>query len=235
MKKKILALTLVLVMVAGLAACGSSSSSSDTTAADASGETTADNGDSTAGESGGSEYDSLSDEELYELALEEGGEITVYATTSKMLNAEEDFEAAYEGLDVTIMDLDQDEVLQKAQLEADSGNIYGDVLQAKDTNGSVYYEYFEDGILDEYFPEDICEYIEDDLLVYGYPLYTGAVTWYYNTEAYPDGQPVSSWWEIIETDEDGNQKYRLFTKEIGTESTYLALLTSFIINADEME
>ncbi|MCD8124745.1 MAG: extracellular solute-binding protein [Lachnospiraceae bacterium] len=230
MKKKILALALVLVMVAGLAACGSGSDSSDTT------DTTAgENGSEAAEESGGHEYDSLSDEELYELALEEGGEITVYATTSKMLKAEEDFEAAYEGLDVTIMDLDQDEVLQKAQLEADSGNIYGDVLQAKDTNGSVYYEYFEDGILDEYFPEDICEYIEDDLLTYGYPLYTGAVTWYYNTEAYPDEQPVSSWWEIIETDEDGNQKYRLFTKEIGTESTYLALLTSFIVNADEME
>lgn len=230
MKKRILALAMVLAMVAGLAACGSSSDSSDTT------DTTAgESGSEAAEESGGHEYDSLTDEELYEIALEEGGEITVYATSSKMLNVEEDFEAAYEGLDVTIMDLDQDEVLEKARLEAQSGNIQGDVLQAKDANGSVYYEYFEDGILDEYFPEDICQYIEDDLLVYGYPLYTGAVTWYYNTEAYPDGQPVNSWWEIIETDEDGNQKYRLFTKEIGTETTYLSLLTSFIINADEME
>ena len=33
--------------------------------------------------------------------------------------------------------------------------------------------------------------------------------------AFPDEQPVTSWWQIIEKNEDGSQKYRLFTKEIG--------------------
>ena len=58
--------------------------------------------------------------------------------------------------------------------------------------------------------------------------------WYYNTKAFPDGQPIHSWWEIIEKNEDGTQKYRLFTKEIGQESAYLSLFASFINNADEM-
>ncbi len=216
MKKKI-ALFMVLAMCIGaVGGCGDSSQSAGV-------------------EDGESDYESMTSDELYALALEEGGEITIYSASSKMLKAEEPFEELYPGLDVTIMDLDQDEVLQKAQLEVESGNVTGDVLLAKDNNGSVYYELIEEGYFEVFYPEDICENIDDDLLTYGYPLYTGIATWYYNTEAFPDGQPVDSWWEIIEKDEDGNQKYRLFTKEIGTESTYLSLLASFIINADEME
>ncbi|MCD7755940.1 MAG: extracellular solute-binding protein [Firmicutes bacterium] len=181
------------------------------------------------------DYSYMTDEELYELALEEGGEITVYATSSKMLKAEEAFEEAFPGLDVTILDMDQDEVLEKCKLEANAGNVVGDVLQAKDVNGAVFYEFYADGYCSAFYPADICEYIDEDLLLYGYPLYASQSFWYYNTEAFPDGQPISSWWEIIETDEDGNQKYRLFTKEIGTETAYLSLLASFIVNADEME
>ena len=72
------------------------------------------------------------------------------------------------------------------------------------------------------------------LLRFGYPLYASQSFWYYNTEAFPDGQPVTSWWQIIEKNEDGSQKYRLFTKEIGTETSYLSLFASFVVNADQM-
>lgn len=181
------------------------------------------------------EWSEMTDEELYQLALEEGGEINVYATSSKMLKAEEAFEEMFPGLDVTILDMDQDEVLEKCRLEADSSNILGDVLQAKDVNGDVFYEFYEDGYCSAFYPKDICEKIDPDLLRYGYPLYTSQSFWYYNTEAYPDGQPVNSWWQIIERNEDGSQKYRLFTKEIGTETAYLSLFASFIVNADQME
>ena len=67
-----------------------------------------------------------------------------------------------------------------------------------------------------------------------YPLYSSQSFWYYNTEVFPDGQPINSWWEIIEKDDAGNQKFALYTKEIGQETAYLSLFASFIINADEM-
>ena len=181
------------------------------------------------------EWSDMTDEELYELAKQEGGEINVYATSSKMMKAEEGFEETFPGLDLNILDMDQDEVLEKCRLEADSGNVLGDVLQAKDVNGNVFFEFYEDGYCSAFYPKDISEKIDPGLLRYGYPLYASQSFWYYNTEAFPDGQPVNSWWEIIERNEDGSQKYRLFTKEIGTETAYLSLFASFIVNADQME
>ena len=180
------------------------------------------------------DWSAMSDEELYELAKTEGGEITIYATSSKMLKEEEPFEEAYPGLDVVVQDLDQDEVLSKCEIEAETGNITGDVLQAKDVNGAVFFDFYEEGYCSAYYPQDICAHIDEGLLRYGYPLYASQSFWYYNTEAYPDGCPITSWWQIIEKDEEGNQKYRLFTKEIGQETAYLSLFASFIVNADQM-
>ena len=97
----------------------------------------------------------MTDEELYQLALEEvkdGSEITVYATSSKMLKAEDKFEEAFPGLNLTVMDLDQDEVLEKCKLEASAGNIYGDVLQAKDVNGDVFFDFYEEGYCSAFYP-----------------------------------------------------------------------------------
>ena len=183
------------------------------------------------------EWSEKTDDELYQMALEEvkdGSEITVYATSSKMMKAEEGFEKTYPGLNLVIMDMDQDEVLDKCVLEAGSGNIFGDVLQAKDVNGEVFFDYYEEGYCSAYYPKDICSLIDEGLLRYGYPLYASQSFWYYNTAAFPDGQPVTNWWQIIEKDENGNQKYRLFTKEIGSETAYLSLFASFIVNADQM-
>ena len=180
------------------------------------------------------EWSDMTDEELYALAQEEGGEITVYATSSKMLKAEEKFEETYPGLDLVVQDLDQDEVLSKCKIEAQTGNITADVLQAKDVNGDVFFDFYSEGYCSAFYPSDISAHIDEGLLKYGYPLYASQSFWYYNTEAYPDGSPVTSWWQIIEKNEDGSQKYRLFTKEIGQETAYLSLFASFIVNADEM-
>ena len=180
------------------------------------------------------EWSEKTDEELYEEAKAEGGELTVYATSSKMLKAEEKFEEAWPGIDLVIYDLDQDEVLSKCKTEAETGNITADVLQAKDVNGDVFFDFYEEGYCTAFYPKDICAHIDEGLLRYGYPLYASQSFWYYNTEAFPDGSPVNNWWQIIEKDENGNQKYRLFTKEIGQETAYLSLFASFIVNADQM-
>ena len=242
---KSLALLLALCMVFSLVACGNQQTNTPA----ASENTPAQNEEAPQEEAPAVEdssfygpiYDDwskMTDEELYEQALEElkdGSSINVYATSSKMLKDKETFEEAFPGLTVEIMDLDSDEVLQKCVLEADSGNVQGDVLQVKDVNGQVFFEYYEDGYIAPFYPEDICSHISEDLLRYGYPLYASQSFWYYNTEAFPENQPIDSWWQIIERNDDGSQKYRLFAKEIGSETAYLSLFASFIVNAEQME
>ena len=236
--KKFFALLLSLSMVLSLAACGSKGNSNDS---QTDGETASDlhlGYDINTGENHyGPYYDEWSDktdEELFEEALKEDTTINVYATSSKMMKVEEGFEAAYPGLDLVVSDLKTDEVLSKAKIEHDTGNITADVLQTKDVNGNVFHEWYNQDILEPYYPKDICSHIDEGYLKYGYPLYASQSMWYYNTKAFPGGQPIHSWWEIIEKNEDGTQKYRLFTKEIGQESAYLSLFASFINNADEM-
>ena len=236
--KKFFALLLSLSMVLSLAACGSKGNSNDS---QTDGETASDlhlGYDINTGENHyGPYYDEWSDktdEELFEEALKEDTTINVYATSSKMMKVEEGFEAAYPGLDLVVSDLKTDEVLSKAKIEHDTGNITADVLQTKDVNGNVFHEWYNQDILEPYYPKDICSHIDEGYLKYGYPLYASQSMWYYNTKAFPDGQPIHSWWEIIEKNEDGTQKYRLFTKEIGQESAYLSLFASCINNADEM-
>ena len=176
----------------------------------------------------------MTDEQLYEQAKTEDPTITVYATSSKMLKAEEPFEEMYPGLDLVVADLDSDEVLSKAKIENETNNITADVLQTKDVNGEVFHEYYDNGVIEPFYPRDICSHIAEENLKYSYPLYSSQSFWYYNTEVFPDGQPINSWWEIIEKDDAGNQKFALYTKEIGQETAYLSLFASFIINADEM-
>jgi len=253
MKKKLFALLMALCLVLGLAACGGDAQAPADSGASTGTQAPADTGDAAPTEGSlklgyslaedksyyGPYYDEwsdLSDDELYQKALNEDKDqtITVYATSSKMLKAEEPFEEMYPGLDLVVADLDSDEVLSKAQIENETNNITADVLQTKDVNGEVFHEYYDNGVIEPFYPKDICAHISEENLKYSYPLYSSQSFWYYNTEAFPDGQPIHSWWEIIEKDDAGNQKFALYTKEIGQETAYLSLFASFIINADEM-
>ena len=238
--KKLFALLLTAVMVLSLVACGGGDDTADTGGGETAEGTSLTLGyDAATGEEVfGPVYDEWSDmteEELYEMAKEEGGTIEVYATTSKMLNMVDAFMEDYPGLELDVMDLDSDEVLSKAEMEYSSGNVTADVLQTKDVNGAVFYEHYQTGIFTPYYPSDICSHIDEGLLKYSLPLYSSQSFWYYNTAAFPDGQPIDSWWQIIEKNPDGSQKYRLFCKEIGTETAYLSLFASFIVNAEQME
>ena len=246
MNKKLFALLMAAVMVLSLASCGKKAETPSTTdpgtsteepAAEPTTDLPLGYDPETGAEAYGPYFDDwsdMTDEELYEMALKEDTVLNIYATSSKMLKAEEPFEEMYPGLDLVVSDLDSDEVLSKAQIEHETGNVTADVLQTKDVNGSVFYEWYNQGILEPFYPRDICAHIDEGNLKYSYPLYASQAFWYYNTEAFPDGQPIDSWWQIIEKNADGTQRFRLYTKEIGQESAYLSLFASFINNADQM-
>lgn len=179
------------------------------------------------------DWSDKTDEELYEAAKKEGGTINVYTISSRMQKTVKSFMETYPELKAEAIDLDQDEAVAKIKIEAESGNINADVLQCKDTAGEIFYDFFPLGYVETYYPRDICSHIDINLMRYGMPFYGSLNFWYYNTAAFPNGSPVTNWWDIIEM-KDGKQVYNLVTKEIGAETTYLALFASFILNADEM-
>ncbi len=183
-------------------------------------------------------YDDWSDKtdaELYEMAKAEGGIITVYGSSSRLAKIATAFMKDYPELKAEAYDLDQEEAKDKIRIEAQTGNYNADVLQCSDTNGALYYEFFPEGYLETFYPRDICEDVFDQsLLTYGMPFYTGLSFWYYNTAEFPDGCPVTNVWDFVETDANGEQIYDIICKNIGEETTYLALFCTFIQNADQM-
>lgn len=246
--KKVLAMLLALAMVFSLAACGggssSDSSSSDTSSssdssADSSSEDTSSEEFQDARSLQTEEqaaWNDMTEEELYEQAKEEGGEIVIYGVSSRMEKVCDLFNEAFPGLTAVAYDLDQSEVIAKIRTEAQNGIVNADVMQCTDVAGEIFYDFVPENYVDLYFPTDICETIVDDaMLNYGMPFYTTLPYWYYNTDLYPDAEPITNWWQFVEKNEDGSQKYSIVCKEIGTEQTYLALLASFIVYSDEME
>lgn len=251
--KKALSLMLALAMVLSLAACGGGNDSSapaDSGAADSA----AGSGSADASEPANDDFqdaraiqanypdqvawNDMTEEELVEAAKAEGGEITIYGISSRIEKICDLFNEKYaaDGLKSVSFDLDQTEAIDKVRTEADTGNINADVLQCKDVAGDIFIEFVPEGKVELYFPTDICEHIVDEnLLTYGMPFYSALSYWYYNTDEFPDAEPITNWWQFVERNDDGSQKYSIVAKEIGTEQAYLALFASFIVNADQME
>lgn len=233
--KRLLAFVIALLLVFTLIGCNGQESSSAPpvqTTKPVPGETTGADPEP----SGDDEIDwnNLSDEELYEMAKEEGGIINVYAGSGKMLKTGKAFLAKYPDLKLEVYDLDQDEAKGKIKTENETGNITADVLHTKDTAGEIYYDYLPMGYIETYYPTDLVANIPDNLLTYGLPFYSSMNLWYYNNSAFPDGCPLDNWWDIVHVKEDGTPKWKLITKNLGSETAYIALLSSFAINSDQM-
>ena len=192
----------------------------------------------------GPDYESMSMDELYELAKKEGGTITVYSTTTSAQTAAKKFQKQFPDLKVEYIESDTDSVANRVKTESDSGHVAADVLMVKDNSGEVYYELVRENYLDLYYPKAVCEHIDDSLLTYGMPLFATYSTWYYNTKMYPDGCPLTSWWDIVEgynpetenyTDGNGNntQFWTIYTKDI-TSPSYSALWCQLVIDGDAL-
>ncbi len=192
----------------------------------------------------GPDYESMSMDELYELAKKESGTITVYSTTTSAQTAAKKFQKQFPDLKVEYIESDTDSVANRIKTESDSGHVAADVLMVKDNSGEVYYELVRENYLDLYYPKAVCEHIDDSLLTYGMPLFATYSTWYYNTKMYPDGCPLTSWWDIVEgynpetenyTDGNGNntQFWTIYTKDI-TSPSYSALWCQLVIDGDAL-
>lgn len=142
------------------------------------------------------------DEELYELAKQEG-KVTLYSISSRCTKIAEAFMAKYPGVECEPFDISTNELLEKVTREYDAGQHVADVVHIKDQDGSMYNEYIMNGKFYNYQPADIFSHINPDYTKTQTPLYIELTQLFYNEEANPDGAPVSNIWEVTEPEWKG--------------------------------
>jgi iron(III) transport system substrate-binding protein len=189
-----------------------------------------------AGISSDVKYDGMTDAELLELAKKETGDLNVYCITSRMQTSLNEFKKAYPELSMNFIasDFDQAEATQKIQLEAETGNTNADILQCKDNAGELFNEFYSLGFLETYLPTDIVSRIDPELTKTGMPFYAGMNFWYYNTDMFKNGPPITSWWDVVEKDASGKNKYNIIINE-PTDTTTLSIFSMLILKASELE
>lgn len=265
--KKVFSVIIAILMIVSLLACsgGSASSSSAGSASSSggsasSGSSSASLGSSQQAESSepaltgedaidaigadGIDWNHMSTDELYEMAKAEGGVIKIYSTTADGNTAKKKIARDYPDLEFEYVSCDTDTIKGKIELENSTGNVNADLMLVKDSSGEIYNDLVLPGIVSVYYPATICEHIDKDLLQYGLPLYSTFNPWFYNTRDFPDGCPITSWWDIVEgynTDTksytnaagENTQKWTIYTKDIKAPS-YAALWAQLIIDGDLM-
>ena len=170
-------------------------------------------------------------DELYELAKEEGI-VVLYSISSRCVAVKESFEAEYPGVICDAYDISTDELLEKITREYDAGVRNADVIHVKDLDGTLYREKVLPGIFHNYYPDDIVATIDDkSYLTYAMPLYIELTTWFYNTEKYPDGPPINSWWDLTREEWKG----KLILSNPVDEKNYKALFSAFMQNPEVFE
>lgn len=138
------------------------------------------------------------DEELYQKAIEEGGEMTFYSISSRCTKVAEAFMDKYPEIKVTAVDISTNELLEKVTREYDADIHTADMIHIKDQDGSLYKEYVQAGKFYNYQPADILSHIDPKYTETATPLYIEMTQFFYNTEVYPDGSPITNIWQVTE-------------------------------------
>ncbi|NLO85757.1 MAG: hypothetical protein GX096_10070 [Clostridiales bacterium] len=180
-------------------------------------------------------YSAMSADELYELAKAEDDTIVIYSETSKMSKAVDKFLADYPEVKVEHYTLTPSEIQEKVETENATGNVTADVVVVNDAAGTIYNEWYEDGYVEAYYPADIIANIPEEKLHNALPLYEALNIWFYNNEQFPDGSPITNWWDIVEVDESGKQAYRIFCKNISSDTSYMSFYANMMTFSAEME
>lgn len=206
-RMKRLTAALLMILMLSLVACGGGASS--TAGASGSGASSTASGGN-GGNAEASEWEESSqilnmdqtEEELYELAKEEGA-VTLYSISSRCTKVADAFNEKYPGVVCTPFDISTNELLEKVTREYDAGQRVADVVHIKDQDGSMYNEYIQNKIFYNYLPTDIAEHIDEQYRATQVPLYIELTQLFYNEEANPDGSPVTNIWEITQEEWKG--------------------------------
>ena len=174
-------------------------------------------------------YKDETPEDLYEKAKKEGN-VVVYSISARMKKVKESFEKQYPGVTLEVYNLPTNEVLEKISREYDSGIRAADVIHIKDQDGSLYLDYVQKGKFHNYKPADIIKHIDPKYCERAMPFYMELNEWFYNDEAYPDGPPITSWWDLTKPEWKGRV---LVTNPLDNHS-HMCIYVGLVLDADAL-
>ena len=174
-------------------------------------------------------YKDETPEELYEKAKKEGN-VVVYSISARMKKVKESFEKQYPGVTLEVYNLPTNEVLEKISREYDSGIRAADVSHIKDQDSSLYLDYVQKGKFHNYKPADIIKHIDPKYCERAMPFYMELNEWFYNDEAYPDGPPITSWWDLTKPEWKGRV---LVTNPLDNHS-HMCIYVGLVLDADAL-
>lgn len=134
------------------------------------------------------------DWEAIEAAARAEGKVVVYASSSRIEDQIEIWNSVYP--DIVLEGYDMDDIAVKMVEEQNAGNVIGDVWF--NSEGELLLpEIYPAGQILPFIPSEFASVIpttpEQPFAVQRY----GGDAFGYNIEQYPDGCPVSNWWEIV--------------------------------------
>ncbi len=135
-------------------------------------------------------------DELYERARDEGI-LTVYSTSTRMIDVAKSFERNYPGLLVKVLDVRPADAIAMLKNSADAGEYDCDVFLCSDSDGVMAEELLPKGYIFKYVPSFLKDRLipgsDGDVLTLMYE----AIMFVYNDEIFA-APPVSNWWELTE-------------------------------------
>ena len=182
-----------------------------------------------------SEYVNMTMDELYQEALKEAAEgktLVAYSNSSSVSKSATLFMEAYPGITVEGTKIKADALEEKIPLEYE-GSPYVDVIILSDSTGSIYLDWYKKGYVIAYYPAILENDLDPNYSQYGLPITIEGDVWFYNTTTFPDGSPISNWWDFVELNEDGSSVYTLMAHPISNLSMS-SLFTNMVQHADQL-
>lgn len=157
------------------------------------------------------------------------GSVIVYSFTSRIARVEEAFEAAYPGIDLQGFDMSSTEQIARLKAEAQAGTVNADVVYISDA-AVVIPELLQAGIIETYVPPRVADRLDagEKSPLLAQRLSTKVLM--YAEDAYPDGAPVDSLWDLTREDWQG----RVVMVDPLQRGDYLDLMTEIVLQSDAM-
>jgi len=174
------------------------------------------------------DLDTMSPEELYEIAKTEGS-VTVFSLSSRIAQIETSFEAKYPGIDLIGVDLNSTRQIARLDAEQRAGIFAVDVLYLSEAP-LVLRDLLPQGKVTKYTPprvvKDVPPELQEDVLTHR--LSTRALM--YNEAAHPDGSPIKNLWQLTTPEWSG----KVLMEDPTQRGEVLDLLTEIALRGDEM-
>lgn len=157
------------------------------------------------------------------------GSVIVYSFTSRIARVEEAFEAAYPGIDMQGFDMSSTEQIARLKAEAQAGVVNADVVYISDVP-VVLPELLATGIIENYVPPRVEGRLDPARKSPLLAQRLSTKVLMYAEDAYPDGAPVNSLWDLTRAEWKG----RVVMVDPLQRGDYLDLMTEIVLRADEM-